>query len=514
VSDSVTIEQVRCRYRIRGRHANTAEIRWRLDGIIRDRVPALCEQALASRIPPGPGVVLIRRLDLKLAFGHGLREPHVAEVWTEAIRIALSRALADTNAERVVRFDSRAGQLAELCSDLAAGTAWSKWHHAGFSHLRGSTASAAVRRALVDEPREIAAVLRILRRRGRLRRVGTALSDSAAWAIVAAVLPEAGGPPARQVLGPERLREAIGAGPPPSVALELLAALAEGDAVTPRNVELVCRIARAAPLLIARQAGARSRRTDTPRAEGGGEATESLRLLSIEEPELVRAAQAAIDGTAEAASGAEVDIELFTSYGGVFLLLPALSAFDIESRLSESGLDEDEAVRTAALGRWLVLLKCLEPSVRLGARFDTGLVAAAGLFSPPDDRALTRLGDVTSARVSAALVHGTAPRPPAHFAAADLVGARRGDRAWSRVAAAVLDVFARGLPGFESSSPGHLARNFLVGESFVRLTEIGTEVTLPRTPLEVVLRVAGWRDSVHAVPWLPGGTLLVTRADE
>jgi hypothetical protein len=82
------------------------------------------------------------------------------------------------------------------------------------------------------------------------------------------------------------------------------------------------------------------------------------------------------------------------------------------------------------------------------------------------------------------------------------------------VAAAVLAVFARGLPGFEASSPGHLARNFLAGESHVRVAGDGVEVTLPRTPLEVVLRVAGWRDSTHPVPWLRGETMLVTRDEE
>jgi hypothetical protein len=99
-------------------------------------------------------------------------------------------------------------------------------------------------------------------------------------------------------------------------------------------------------------------------------------------------------------------------------------------------------------------------------------------------------------------------------ATVDLLGSKRADTAWSRVAAAALRLLARRLPGFEESSAGHLARNVIAGTSRLRVTEDGVEVSLPRTPLEVVLRVAGWGGSLHAVPWLPGASLSVGRESE
>jgi hypothetical protein len=506
VSDSVLIEQVRCRYRIRRWHSTAAEIRWRLDHVVRDRLPALCHAGLADRVPSGPGIVIIRSLDLKLVLRRRLNETRAAELWSRGIAVALARALAEEDRERIVRFDSRADRLAELCADLAAGTAWSRWYHASFSALKGSSTTSAIRRVLAESPGEIAATLGILRRRGRLRQVARSLADDDAWAIVAAVPTASAGPAARQLLGPELLREALAAGRPASVVLELLAVLAEAGGVTDRNVRIVSRLARAAPLLLAQHAGGRL---------DGGDASQQLRVLSAEEPELVRAAGAAVSGQlASAPDVAGGESEFVTAFGGIFLLLPAIAEFDVERRLRAGGLGDDEAVRAAGVGRWLVALKCLEPSERLAARFDPGLAVAAGIGSAADAAALRRLGRLTTPPVAAALAEGTAATTAAHFRTPELLRTKRADTVWSRVAATSLGLLARRLPGFEASSPGHLARNFLAGPSHVRITEKVIDVSLPRTPLQVVLRVAGWGGSVHAVPWLPGGVMTIAAEAE
>jgi hypothetical protein len=511
VGDSVRIQQVRCRYRLRRRRASAAEIRWRLDHVLRDRIPGLLDTMLAERMPAGPGVIVIRRLDLKLTLSRRLYEPRAAELWSRAVAIAFSHALADGSGERVRRFESRGAQLAELCADVAAGTAWSRWYHEEFSELRSYGDSGAIRQALLRRRSEIAAALRILHRGGRLRAVAAALSDADAWTIVDAVPPVSIGPPARQVLTPKRLRDALSARREAVVALQLVAALAEADAVTERNVEIVHHLARAAPLLLEhRRVTRRLRATAAP-----SEAAVSLHVLSSQEPELVRAAVAAVEGSTPAvADHGEDGLELSTAFGGLFLLLPALAELDVDARLRAGGLSEDEIVRTAGVARWLVLLKCLDPATRLDARCDPGLVVAAGLASGPDSAALRRLGRLTAPPVASAVAGGTKASPDDHFRTAGLLGSKRADAAWSRVAAAALRLLARRLPGFEESSAGHLGRNVLAGPSRLRVGDDGVEVTLPRTPLEVVLRVAGWGGSVHAIPWLPGGSLSVGREPE
>jgi hypothetical protein len=69
-------------------------------------------------------------------------------------------------------------------------------------------------------------------------------------------------------------------------------------------------------------------------------------------------------------------------------------------------------------------------------------------------------------------------------------------------------MLARRIPWFQRASAGHLARNFLLGASSYATGQDGVEVDLPRAPVQVALRMAGWQN-VNRVPWLPGGVLTI-----
>ncbi len=79
----------------------------------------------------------------------------------------------------------------------------------------------------------------------------------------------------------------------------------------------------------------------------------------------------------------------------------------------------------------------------------------------------------------------------AHF---DLTG--------SLMAHAVLKAFARRLMGFDASSAEYLYQNFLAGMSIVRIEGDQIDVQLPRSPLHVILRMAGVDGQTYHVPWL------------
>lgn len=72
------------------------------------------------------------------------------------------------------------------------------------------------------------------------------------------------------------------------------------------------------------------------------------------------------------------------------------------------------------------------------------------------------------------------------------------------IARAALKLFARGLMGFQSSSPEHLCRNFLEGVGTVHDRPERIEVELPRTPLYMVLQLSGLARQTYTVPWLEG----------
>jgi hypothetical protein len=102
----------------------------------------------------------------------------------------------------------------------------------------------------------------------------------------------------------------------------------------------------------------------------------------------------------------------------------------------------------------------------------------------------------------------------AYLLTPELLRPVRADLLWTHLSAVVLHLFARRLTGFSLSSTGHLGRNFLVGPSLVHDTDDGLAVTLPRVPLQIVLRVGGWSGSRERVPWLPGETLLLEAGEE
>jgi hypothetical protein len=89
-----------------------------------------------------------------------------------------------------------------------------------------------------------------------------------------------------------------------------------------------------------------------------------------------------------------------------------------------------------------------------------------------------------------------------HFSLQELQHRARFDLVWTLVARAVLRTFARRLTGFAWSGPDFLFRNFLAGESTVRVSERAIEVELPEMPLQLVLRLAGVDGQTYRVPWL------------
>lgn len=491
---AVRIERLRCRYRVPSTEPAPAELALRLDRVARDRVPRACAEMLAAAVPADdPGIVLIRRLDVRLLLRHGLLdEIPTAALWSKGITVAISRAVAgEPDGERVVRFDDRAHQLSQFVEDVVAGTAWARWYHAPFARLRGLAANVAVRDALLAGSALIPAVLGRLVRAGRLDWVTATLAEDDARALVDAV--EAAGDGGvdglEHILAREGLRAFGGREEPGFAALHLLARLAAaGVAPAPGALAAVRDLAELRPLLDdLAPPGFRGRESHLialARSRGGAPDA-AARRLSSRHPALLDkllAAGGRTGGATDAtADGRDV---VATPYGGAFLLLPALAELELRERLIEAGLPRDESGWALGIARWLVLIECLGPQARGSARHDAAIALAAGLERPPGAASLRSLGHATAPDVAAGL------------------------------AAVALERFVRTLRGFEAGSPAYVARNFLIGSSLVRGGEDGVTVSLPRVPLQIVLRMAGWAGGRFTVPWLPGGLLSIVEDRE
>jgi hypothetical protein len=86
------------------------------------------------------------------------------------------------------------------------------------------------------------------------------------------------------------------------------------------------------------------------------------------------------------------------------------------------------------------------------------------------------------------------------------------DLTWSLVAHAVLKAFASRLMGFEWSSAEFLYHNFLAGTSTLRIDGERIDVELPRSPLHVILRMAGVDGQTYTVPWLSNAQVTLSLA--
>ncbi len=467
---SLRIDRLALRYRISTRHPAPALVQAELDRELADRLPSFCAAGLAATVSEGEGLMVIRRLDLKVGVldGAGVGR-RLGSLCARAIIRGVGRALAgELESDQVARYASRADYWACFIADLARGSATQRWQYACLDRHRTAPVGAAF-----ETVREVgvplSGVLGALSDGGRLGLVAAALTELEA-AVVMDALETASGPvvPLRtaEVLDALAQPEAARLGP---AALGLFAAghlIARRDR-EPLGASELRVVASAAQVVVARRSlpggtsasGPALRRRDPSTAA-------ALATLELAAPELAQHIVGSPEPLVSRAPAPEGEV---TPFGGIFLLLPALAAVDPRKRLP-------------AAGRFLVLAKCLPMDARARCWYDPALCLAAGTETPP------RLADLRAL--------GAPPSPV---------------RTWAGWAERVLHAFACRLPGFEESSPAYVMSNFVMGSAVYGMDSEGAWASLPRVPLRLVLRMSGCAQGEHLIPWLPGGRLRVGR---
>lgn len=532
MTDRLLLDHHHCRYRVPRAHPDPAAVRRRLERVVAERIPARLADALSAVLPPGDGVVVIRRLGVRVLLGG--TEPDLlaaTDLWARGLATAIVRAL-DRDDGTVARYPSRAAYLAAFLQALGTGDAFARWEFGQFTRWRALGPAGAATAACQAHPDDIAPALATLAAAPGepLRQLLAMLSveEAARIAVTAGLRRTGPGPLQTAVLGgADAVVRALRSGrqfaaSADHLALWLLASLyAPGPgAARPTDADVrraIGEVAAWGPELAESGLLDAPDATDaTPRAADNEHRISLLHKLI---PDLVTEFDRFTpDRSEEPATGSG---PLTSGFAGCALLLAGLGSIDLEHALCEQGVPPAAAPSLAGRLRWWALLSALGREHRPRARFDPVLARLAG------DPGGAYGADVVEGLLPAAVCTTlqdqlrASPRPPAEPAPRETAHLDIGDLIPDPDVAAVVQTLAllavrdlgRRLPGFSASSVPYIAVNLLVGAGRFRFEPAASTASLPDVPLRVALQMAGWEDRVVAAPWLPGGALRFCRDD-
>jgi hypothetical protein len=459
------------------------------------RLADRCAAVLGPAVEAGDGVLVVRRLDLRVRLHGSPAGDRLAELLAAALGEGVRRSVGEGRAG-VARFRSWGEYTAAFVEARLGGSVDPGWPFgllAGSQPAAAPGVGAAVAGALRLRADALADALVALARRGRLDAalgtLDTADADDLFRALAAAAPPGAATPEARSAIG---LGLATAGGlraHPPALRLWLAARLAADGELSTGALE------------VARTVAARGGVSALPAGGASGPARRGA---------AAGAHDAAPGAGAPPAATGEVVV---TPFGGVLLLVPLMTEIaELGGPAAGAGAGDGDPAVVAGVLRLIVLLACLGRDTWDLARVDPVTVGLAGLPSPPSpDRLAAAISLLTAAAADGG---GTGRRGPAGAPAAvgpadvaALVAGAAGRIAVAGLASRLMAAFAARLPGFSESTAGHLRRNFLLGPAATRWDDDGVHAELPAVPLAIVLRMAGMGRRRSQIDWLPGGSL-------
>jgi hypothetical protein len=342
-------------------------------------------------------VWFIRSLNIDLAVDVSWEAERVARAWAQPLaRAVICSVTNGDDGSNVLRFPNRATYLSQFLNDLAAGAAWGKWYYHGFNGLRALPLSAAIRETICREPATGEIALQQLAANGRLDGVLRAMNETDCRSALTALC-GAGRADEPWEITPDYLRVALREWKqtpaeytlPNRGALRLYIALRKALAPVQLPVALVSSIRAVLALarwMISRQAG------ELLAALRDGDTVSAFSLVHSEDTDVLIALlrcdhSAVVDLAQEERSAAQVSVhststktgeQLFTSFGGIFWLLPHLDQLGLEE--CAATLPDFNGESPVALVRFLVMLKCLGAPRTLRAFFDPVLREVTGVI--------------------------------------------------------------------------------------------------------------------------------------
>jgi hypothetical protein len=521
----VVIDHLNCSYSVSKYHPSPERLSADLDRIVRTSLADSCGRALAHTLDAqDPSVWVIRDLEFTMALDPGsAREDEIGVAWgAQLAKAIVTLILRGPDGETVLRFSDRAAYVAAFLHDLAQGRAFDSWQYQSMASLRSLSRGAAAREALLREPGSVTAVLLALDAQNHLEGLLGILTEQDILRLVRAAGNSTGsGDGARASAGlllavwkAACLRPSGDTYVTAENLLRLLVrtAAVNGATWTERLVDvagnllgffnIVRRIDHPENLVAALARGDVRAAAEAAR-HGDSRYLESLPFmesLAGGDADWLAEAVTNVTGHSAAMHGDDTEVRrYFTPFGGLLLLLPAMTEPEMMEMLTRSGVNVN-------VGVLALLMKCA------GGR------KALGVF---DDLLLRRLAGVspqmsTQEMVSALPRLSTAPETvsadPGYFS---FVGTpftveKAVDFSWSAGADALLRRFASRLSGFERANPDYLCRNFFDCAAYVDVVRGTFAARLARPPLAVLLQMTGYDDVAVHLPWLEDTELKVS----
>lgn len=472
----------------------------RMDRLVQQRL----ETDLAGRFESLPGdedaVYRIRHLSLDLWIGApNALEQEITGSWSKLLLRAVVHALLYGAPGDVVRFDDHAHFVASFLADLSDGRAWSRWLYDEYLPLRDLPAGQVVAHLLAPRPVLIVPVAARLERQGRLEALIQDLQPADLRLIWERGLGFTTSPSAIPVDSPGDLSfdTVLERGDGPAEArnrlrLYLAAVFQRPELANDTRLAGLCvhlarlyRVYTLAPAP-ALWSALKRKEIDGPSALSAvlSGLPDSLReWLSVSlaskkgRDYLAHLAALVIPETRPRedtkTGGGKRLHRVATSFAGLSLLLPVIRALGLYEKIGPAGL-------------YRLLLAVVEKKVRPLALGDAAPALFSGLPDYQKEQARSALIEWPDPTL---LWDGFVPDP----------GTQTPEEI---LAHGLLFRFAKGLRGFEQSSPAYLFNQFIFQPGHVHWNDETVAVHFSRLPLGILLSMAGRTGDQGTIPWL------------
>lgn len=534
------IHNLDARYKISSRQTDAPSLQRRLDHIAKNLLVPAWEGCKAWANNDNDVIYFIKNMEVNLFLNPITKDDRtMANIWANALHEGILRTISQRGSN-VIIFQNRSEYLASFISDIVRGSAWGKWYYREFEDLKLLSVGQVIQRILLADGDIGRDTLIELTRRGDLDLLLTILTDAEVETIVSQCLL----PPGPRVILPnmvrawvQALRSLISAHRivltsqiPREVARLYLHLLREHPELGP-DVNLARFIN---DLLHLRQTIMQLRDqihflalvesenlTAALNQLGRGMGQQLLRTLvrEIAGPEV-----AALLRDLQTQAPQPVIGRVSTSYGGIFMLVPAIVEMEIHNFLHRSPYPEPQGMSKTGLLLFVIALQCLGRKNVGQAQQDKGIALFAGLPSPLTGAQISQYSEALTPKMHKAFTEA--------FQAHQIkVKNRQGilkpseqknnsgwfslysednsflinmewDTALSTVSSAILMWFASKLGAFADSSPEYLCRNFLKCHAEIEVSPDRIAVYFLTCPLQMVLRMAGFDHTTWVVPWL------------
>ena len=529
---SLHVDHFRAQYLIASDHPAPQSVKQRLDDALSKTLPDSLRVALSSWFSDDdPSIWFVRQLDINLDLNLDWNRDQVGKSWAAQLVNKLSRDLKEDSVHGIIRFPNRAAYLASFLRDLAGGHAWANWYYTSFEGLRMLPVSAAIATAVRnDVETSLPALLQLSAK--DVAKVLDALSAQGARGVLDAIAEQrpaldetqcfeelwntwqrdesqflyatnelscalrlyleverrehAGGPTLqRAALALVRLAARLKSG---SLNENLLRALLGGDIVD---------------LYVA----------------AGAEDAEVLLPFTHCATELLQEIWSTVSAPSNRASYERNSSDkAYTSFGGVFILLPLLDRLPL-NELTEGWpeLDQQSAV---SMARFIILVKCLgrnrferawhDPLLRDLLQIDPRISADMinEWSSQISRRALESFLQQLTARdrenhpLEHILFVATKLNEDLEYVASPAFTSADFDLTLSVAAQRVMRQFAWRLPGFSRSSLPYLNTNFLDFRATLESEPDRHVVRVGTPPLNIILAITGLQRGSFTLSWL------------